>query len=217
MTPCTRPPSPDWLEEHWETWGREFAKRRDEDSQHRFNWRTWQGKPLNIRLLPLLSEMTDSHCAYCDWFPMDTGTDPTIDHFHPKAHFPQLAYAWENLYLCCRQCQEKDDNRFTEELLRPDEPGYGFERFFIYKYANGEICPNPAATEKEQQRARLTIDIFKLNSRGRPQARKRELKRFRERFHESVPEDRDEWISESPFRYLLCEESGDMFANIPHV
>jgi uncharacterized protein (TIGR02646 family) len=133
---------------------------------------------------------------------MDTGTVPTIDHFRPKARFPREAYVWGNLYLSCSHCQEKNDDGFDEALLRPDELGYRYERFFIYNHADGTLSPNPAGSDADQQRARITIELLKLNSRGRPAARRRALRLFRNLAREW----RRDWIPESPFRYLLLEE-----------
>lgn len=202
MMSCERPECPDWLAAHCEVWGAEYAARLAEDAKYRFAWKRWQGERVNRLLLPLLSEMTAGHCAYCDWFPMDTGTDPTIDHFRPKALFPKFAYVWENLYLSCRHCQEKDDEAFDDALIRPDEQGYRYERFFIYKHSDGTLSANPAATADDQWRARLTIDLLKLNSRGRPAARQRELRRFRD----LAGERRRDWIEVSAFGYLLLDE-----------
>lgn len=201
MMPCKRPPCPDWLAEHCEEWGAVCVARLSQDPGYRFAWKQWQGQRVNQRLLPLLREMTEEHCAYCDWFPMDTGTDPTIVHFRPKAWFPSEVYVWENLYLACRHCQEKDDAGFDESLLRPDAIGYQYERFFIYNHADGTLAPNPAAAPDDQRRARVTIDLLRLNSRGRPAARRRELQKFRD----LEAERRREWIPISPFRYLLLE------------
>jgi uncharacterized protein (TIGR02646 family) len=202
VNPSVRPSCPSWLEEHWQEWGREFSKKLEENPHYTFAWKQWQGQRVNHRLLPLLQEMTQNHCAYCDWFPADTGTDPTIDHFKPKARFPRDAYHWPNLYFCCRSCQEKDDKHFSEDLLRPDEEGYSFERYFIYNYRDGTIDPNPAANEEDRRRAVLTRDHLRLNSRGRPASRLRELERFR-LLRES---DRARWLADSPFRFILVDE-----------
>lgn len=68
-----------------------------------FNWRKNQGKGYDD-LLVKLSQMTQSHCSFCDAYPM--GRIPkTIEHFKPKTTFPLLAYQWENLFLCCGNCQ----------------------------------------------------------------------------------------------------------------
>lgn len=205
MMPCQRPACPDWLAAHCEQWGAEYAAKLADNPRHRFAWKSWQGERVNLRLLPPLSDMTEGHCAYCDWFPMDTGTVPTIDHFRPKARFPELAYVWSNLYLACTQCQEKG-NAFDAALIRPDELGYRFEHFFVYNYVDGTLGVNPAAAESDQRRVRITIDIFRLNARGRPVARQRELRRFRC----LAREDRPDWIPISPFRYLLIEEAALM-------
>lgn len=201
MMPCVRPPAPEFLEHNWRQWGEDYAKRLEENPGYRFAWKKFEGVRVNHRLLPVLSDMTNDHCAYCDWFPMDVGTDPTIDHFKPKSLFPREAYHWGNLYLSCRACQEKDDRNFDERVLRPDEPGYSFERYFIYNFSNGEVEANPAASAEDQERAGVTIKLLKLNSRGRPAARQREI----ERFFAIEVDRKTEFIDDSPFRYLLYD------------
>ena len=200
MKACDRPDCPDWLGNHWEKWGEEYAQRMETNPQYSFNWKTYEGERVNKKLLPLLKEMTQGHCAYCDWFPMDVGTDSTIDHFRPKAQFPEDVYLWSNLYLCCRTCQEKDGQSFNDALLRPDEVDYEFDRFFIYNFRNGELQPNPQASTTDLQRAQRTIDVLKLNMGGRPAARMRATRQFRN----TIPSERllDEW----PFRFILVHE-----------
>lgn len=205
MRASKRPDCPDWLNENWEAWGREYACRLAENSQYRFQWKQFEGERVNRRLMPLLQQMTDEHCAYCDWYPTDVGTDRTIDHFRPKAQFPVEAYHWPNLYLCCRTCQEKDDHSFSDDLLRPDEAEFSFDRFFIYNYRNGELQSNPEASNDDQCRADLTITHFKLNEGGRPAARKRALEQFR---HMDLEFRRDN-LASMPFRFLLLHELAD--------
>ena len=52
----------------------------------------------------IASELHDTYdgiCAYsCHWIPYDTGTD-TVEHFRPKALFPEDAYEWRNYRLVC--------------------------------------------------------------------------------------------------------------------
>lgn len=200
MNPCRRPPCPAWLETHWDAWGREYEAKLEADPRYRFAWKRYRGQRVNRRLLPLLREMTGGHCAYCDWFPTDgPGTDSTVDHFRPKRRFPREAYAWPNLYLCCRACQRKDDSGFCDDLLRPDEDGYRFERYFVFNYEKGTIEPNLAASEEDQERARLTIRHFRMNAGGRPAARRRELLHFR-RLDEQA---RVAFLPDFPFRFLL--------------
>jgi uncharacterized protein (TIGR02646 family) len=203
MTPVRRPECPSFLKEHWREWGEEYAARRAENPAYIFRWKSWQGKAVNELLLGPLTRMTDEHCAYCDWFPTDCGTDRTIDHFKPKTDYPKEAYHWPNLYLACRQCQKKIVHSLTEAqlelLLRPDDPDYAFDRFFIYKHLTGEIEPNPAADSEEHRRAKMTIEAFRLNADGRPAARKRMLVQFSKLDQGS----QSAFRQDQPFRFLL--------------
>jgi uncharacterized protein (TIGR02646 family) len=206
MTPAKRPSCPSFLEENWRQWGEEYAAKRQDNPAYRFSWKLWQRVPVNQHLLGPLTKMTDGHCAYCDWFPTDCGTDRTIDHFKPKTEFPKEAYHWPNLYLACRQCQKKIVHSLSEEqinmLLRPDAPEYSFERFFIYKYLTGKIDPNPAAPGADRLRAEMTIDAFRLNTEGRPAARMRMLAQFMKLDKES----QNAFFQDQPFRFLLSAQ-----------
>lgn len=205
MTPSNRPACPTFLAQNWRQWGIDYSEKRGANRTYKFQWKTWENTPVNQLLLEPLSEMTAGHCAYCDWFPTDCGTDPTIDHFKPKTRFPLEAYAWPNLYLACRQCQRKADSELTEAqfnlLLRPDESEYSFEKFFIYKYLTGEIEPNPRASSSNYHRAELTIRVLRLNSEGRPAARKRMLSVF-EKLDDAS---QSRFKNEQPFRFLLSQ------------
>lgn len=67
----------------------------------------------------------------------------------------------------------------------------------MVNYRTGEIEVNPRASERDQQRARLTIEIYALNEHGRPQSRLLEAKKYR-----SLPQ--DEYILDDfPYRFFL--------------
>ncbi|MBK7937438.1 MAG: hypothetical protein IPJ82_10265 [Lewinellaceae bacterium] len=68
--------------------------------------------------------------------------------------------------------------QFDDALLRPDEPDYSFERYFICNFSTGEIEVNPAASEIDQQRADVSIRLFGFNLEGQPFSRIREWKSF---------------------------------------
>jgi uncharacterized protein (TIGR02646 family) len=125
-------------------------------------------------LLPLLIEQTQLHCSYCDYSPPRIGDD-TIDHFKAKGIilFYHLVYQWENLYFCCNACQRAKMEQFDELLLRPDEVGYSFERYFILDTQTFDIQPNLAASNNDQKRAATTIEIFKFNHAGQRESRRR--------------------------------------------
>jgi uncharacterized protein (TIGR02646 family) len=117
--------------------------------------------------------MTAGHCAYCDGYELGESSRETIDHFRPKSRFPELAFAWQNLFPACDSCQlAKRD--FHEQLLKPDEEGYEFARYFVLNFKTGDLEPNPGALPEEQQKAQNTIALLSLNraplARGRLRA-----------------------------------------------
>lgn len=70
---------------------------------------------------------------------------------------------WNNLFLTCVACNRAKGNQWSEGLLRPDEPGFSFDRYFMYRQRSGEILPNIASPPGDQERARRTIHVLRLN------------------------------------------------------
>lgn len=196
MRPFNRLDAPDFLTENWETWGNQYAAQKTANSKHVFQWKQYQNQRVNQRLLPVLREQTQHHCSYCDFFPPRLGDD-TIDHFRPKgdARFYHFAYHWNNLYFCCWHCQKAKKEQFDKALLQPDEPGYSFTRYFIYKAETGEIEVNPAALPEEKIRAETTIRLLGFNLEGQPFARRREWKSFESQIFDD--------LNDHAFRFLF--------------
>ncbi len=171
--------TPQYLAKNWETWGKRYAQNKTQNSSHVFQWVTHQGQRLNQKILPSLTAQTQSHCSYCDGYPMKI-SDENIDHFKPKGNhqFYHLAFQWENLYYCCAACQKSKWESFHDDLLRPDDDDFSFQRYFIFNYSTGEIQANPAASENEIIRAKITIEILGLNHIGQCISRRHSVERF---------------------------------------
>jgi uncharacterized protein (TIGR02646 family) len=208
MRAAARPVIPEFLAEHGAAWCKKYVEQREADPAYRFQWKQHQGQYVNLRLREPLSAMTQAHCAYCDGS-LEVTSPPTIDHFLPKTHYPELVYAWANLYLACVMCQKEKARKFDsqinrviyrDELLRPDELGYRFERYFLFNYQNGDIEPNPQGSALDQMRAKYTIHSLGLNEGGRPSSRKRTLRDFAKEAAEEA--NLDDW----PYRFLLEPE-----------
>ena len=105
-----------------------------------------------------MASKAGGHCNYCDGL-LSYQAEPTIDHFMPKESFACSAYLWRNLYVACRGCQRKG-TRFDKLVLRPDEQGYHFTRYFRYR-RNGEIVAT--SDEADRARAEKTIEVLKLD------------------------------------------------------
>lgn len=119
----------------------------------------------------LLSRHTIEHCSYCDSIMRYSSRD-TIDHFQPKSRFPELAYNWGNLYLCCDGCQRKGID-YDPNVLRPDESGYSFAQYF--RYCRDGVISVVAINDIDRQRARITITVLKLDHKDLEKNRQQEF------------------------------------------
>ena len=203
MRALTRPPEPGWLAENSPRWADLFVALRKKNPRASFQWAQLEKVSVYEKLVTALQPMSAGHCAYCDAFPLDAGSQEQIDHFLPKSIHPELSYTWSNLYLCCPHCNGAKHDQHVPDALRPDEPGYTFERFFVYDNLTGRLSPHPAATPEQQRRVERTIELFGLNEDGLPQARKRTLRQFRA----TLPHGRQP-ITDFAYVFLLaCEVS----------
>ena len=177
MMKLNRPDAPQWLTENASEWGQ--AWQRNQATGKDFKWAQYQRQSVRDKLLPLLrDEITKNHCSFCDGFPIESMLGETVEHFKPKSQFPLEAYAWRNLFLCCHICQKKGDE-FSELLLKPDDFDYEFDRYFEFDAETGKLSPNRFnENTADQERAAVTIALYRLNDYNRPRARKLELKKF---------------------------------------
>jgi uncharacterized protein (TIGR02646 family) len=168
MMKSVRPPAPQWLLDNYEKWGRQYRdKRANPDKKNKFQWAAYCRQKVNVLLMPLLRDMTQKHCSFCDC----RLRRETIEHFRPVSKYPLEAYLWDNLFICCFDCQDKYDE-YDDKLLKPDAADYEFRRYFFYDFATGEIRPNKRANALDQERAETTIRLYKLNELDLPEQRK---------------------------------------------
>jgi uncharacterized protein (TIGR02646 family) len=124
-----------------------------------------------------LEKVSGVRCAFCDGFLRETSSS-TVEHFRPKSKFPNLEIQWDNLFPCCSFCQSAKLDRFDELLLKPDAAEYQFLNYFLCNYQTGDIEPNLTKDQYQQARADYTINLYKLNSPERCEARKRAKRKF---------------------------------------
>ncbi len=202
MLPFQRHAAPSFLLENWERWGHKFQARRRENPFAIFSWPSKDGQPINRVLEPALAAQTQARCAYCDDWPLGSRED-SIDHCRPKSNerFHHLVCQWENLYYACDNCQGFKREQWSDDplLILADEVGYAFEKFFIVDIRSGNIDPNPAATEQDQNRAEYTITTLGLRDGKHLDGRRIAWERYRltllagEGFN----------INDSAYRYLF--------------
>ena len=121
------------------------------------SWRTFKGVHREA-VLHALQQMAHGlqRCMYCE---DSMGTD--IDHFRPKARYPDYAFAWANFLFSCSYCNSN------------------MKRAAFPEFANGEpVLIDPSAEDPSKhisyspttglyvgvtERGRCTIDVFGLN------------------------------------------------------
>ena len=204
MMACQRADAPELLAKYCNEITQQYIERRRATPTVPFDWPQREGLSLRTVVRSALEGMTQGHCAYCDLYPNPGGNDE-IDHFRPKTReeFYHLVCEWSNLFLICTACNKAKGSKWDEALLRPDESGYAFSKYFSYRTDTAELEPNVAATVADQQRAQRTIQIFGLN---RPSACTQRRKEIRHILNAKSVED----LVDIGYRYLIpfCQGSG---------
>lgn len=167
-----------WLSDNAAKWGNTYAaKKNNPTKKDDFQWATYKGNKVNVLLIPILKDMTQNHCSFCDSYPLET-IGVHIEHFEPVSSEPAKSYLWENLFYCCPRCNEHKKDPFDLLLLKPDADNYDFSYYFIFNFSNGLLMPNKRRTLLEQHSALKTIELYGLNEYGRPEIRLREIEKY---------------------------------------
>ena len=198
MQGCSRGPAPDLLARHGPEIGAEYASRRVRDSKYRFQWPRRDGQALYAVVHAALADMTAHRCSYCDGYPMGAMGNDEIDHFRPKsrAEFYELVCAWQNLFLICTRCNGAKRDQWEPALLRPDDPGYAFGRYFLFRFDTGALEPAPGMAEDDRHRALRTIAILELNRTDACTARLKAIKEIERR-------ESDDELADMAYRFLI--------------
>ena len=133
-----------------------------------------------------LKKMQACRCAYCEG-PIYSNNGH-IEHFRRKnpAHFPQLSFAWCNLFLSCdsrEHCGHHKDRPSTgyynpADLVKPDKDDP--DQFF-YFHSSGEIRSRSGIDTGQSMRAKETIRVFNLNRSTLKSARRSALRAYEKR------------------------------------
>ncbi|WP_431287326.1 retron system putative HNH endonuclease [Roseateles chitinivorans] len=136
-------------------------------------------------------------CAYCEGRVLHEGH---IEHFRRKSplHFPQLTFAWSNLFLACGSndhCGHYKDRKGTSydsaALLKPDqdEPDD-----YLHFHSSGQVRVREGLEQADAHRASETIRVFGLDNPTLKGARAKALSVYKKK----VVGDLDELASWTP-------------------
>ena len=157
----------------------------------------WQSSGTCYQAIQIaLGNANQEHCAFCDG-KLGIESKSTVEHFRPKSKFPNLIYAWQNLFPACDVCQSVKGTKFDDLLLKPDDDGYTFGKYFQINWLSGAIEPLESATLAAQFRAKVTIGMYQLNEPKRLSIRKHELK------HWQLTDLNNRVLDEFSYRYFI--------------
>ena len=109
-------------------------------------------------IIPDLRKAYHGICAYtCHWIPTDTGSN-TIDHFKPKARYPQDAYRWDNYQLVCGTVNGRKGT--NENVLDPFTLQEGW---FAMHFPSLQLIAGKYLLAEAMKQVEQTIKILKLN------------------------------------------------------
>jgi uncharacterized protein (TIGR02646 family) len=125
--------------------------------------RKWQSSGTIYNLLKSeVKKISESHCSFCDGYPLNDTSKETIEHYYPKAEYKHKTYEWDNLYFCCDKCQSfSNSHKPFQVTLKPDDEHYHFENHFWFDAEDGLVKLN----NDDDTNARIFLDRYGINKR----------------------------------------------------
>lgn len=123
-----------------------------------------------------LEQLQGRRCAYCEGSLELLGQH--IEHFRRKHDFPQLTFAWNNLFWSCDQnghcgCfKDRESGPYNPNDLI--DPSVHDPELFLRFSSDGRIRLVPGLSAADQHRASETLRIFNLDHERGPLRRLRE-------------------------------------------
>ena len=124
-----------------------------------------------VEIWVALETIQGHRCAYCE---SDiSGRNKQIEHFRQKAshRYPQGTFEWANLFGSCTRkdsCgnhKDKCGEYHHEDLIKPDEEDPELYLLFV---VDGSISQRHGLTEKDNHRAKKTLEVFNLDYANGP-------------------------------------------------
>lgn len=101
MMALKRLPEPRVLAENKARWSEKYQAERAQSPKKRPSGSQYAHK----EVVETLQSMSFHKCFYCEQSTKQTR--PEVDHYVEVSERPDLAFEWANLYLSCRECNDK--------------------------------------------------------------------------------------------------------------
>lgn len=158
---------PEILTSKAEEWTRRYLEKRAQNGKLRPDSRQYA----HPEIRDTLAAMSHKKCFYCEHL-MDED-ELTVDHHVEVSEEPGKAFAWENLYLCCRGCQGKLAEATIPRAECLDPCDTSIDPADHLSFEDEIILPR-----NDSQRGRQTISKYKLRRGDLELRRSRRLKSF---------------------------------------
>jgi uncharacterized protein (TIGR02646 family) len=137
---------------------------KDKEWKEQFNlnpslkpdWEGFSKTTLRKNTIKRLDEMYSGCCCYCEGKIKNTSY-PEIEHFKPKADFPELCFDYSNFHFTCKRCNLAKGRQYNEDMVSPSDENP--EEFICFK---GELA---IGIDNSESGTRM-IKILKLNDRS---------------------------------------------------
>jgi uncharacterized protein (TIGR02646 family) len=151
--------------------------------------RLW--KPDNKTFDEVINQLIDMcpgtrRCCYCE-----DARGEDIEHFRPKKFYPDVAFQWDNYLYACSACNSNakrdrfavfDAGGSRQDLIRAKNvlavpplagdsvlinPRYEDPQYFLrIEFNTFQFLPRRGLNQRDEERARYTIEILQLNTRS---------------------------------------------------
>lgn len=172
MVPLVRGPTPRPLAEHGARWTEAYIEERSVNASKRPPAARYGHPEVRVEL----RRMSFGKCFYCER-KLSEG-EQEVDHHIEVAECPDLAFAWENLYLSCRRCNETKAPNTRIPVASCVDPCEADVRPGQHlSFSRERVEPRAGST-----RGRATIQKYCLDRDDLDLARARALNEFHEAF-----------------------------------
>ena len=150
MIPVTLKPEPRKFDSDVRQPGKRFLATNPKPSSKEFKGKDYWKAGAND-----LHEAYGGICAYTCFYMSRAGS---VDHFMPKAHYPQLAYEWDNFRLAAHKVNQYKADSMV--IIDPCKVGPGW---FVLDFPSCLVRPGDGLPDMLAKQVEKTIKVLKLN------------------------------------------------------
>lgn len=145
-----------WTRERVKNWTERWLAKNCDSS--RWSWPQFRRRGINKYAVEAMESWHYNKCAFCET-PLFSGRE--VEHFRSKTRYPLSALVWRNLFLTCRDCNQRKGSDEHAGCIKPDceDP----EQYLWVNPISLKMEPKPGISAVARQRAIKTIELYGLD------------------------------------------------------